>query len=59
MKDKNLYLVIGQFAMAIGILLNNFFKGNDLISFVVGFLVGLSIVLNIAYALRLRKEKPQ
>ena len=57
MKDKSLYLVIGQFALAISILLNHFAKGSDLISFVVGFLTGLSIVFNIAFFLRWRKEK--
>ena len=57
MKDKNLYLVIGQCALAISILLNHFAKGSDLISFVVGFLTGLSIVFNIAFFFRLRKEK--
>jgi len=57
MKDKNLYLVIGQFALAISILLNQFFKGSDLISFVVGFLAGFSIVLNVTYVFRLKEEK--
>ncbi len=55
--NKHYYLVIGQFAMAISILLNNFIKGSDLISFIVGFLTGLSIVFNIAFAVRLRIER--
>jgi len=57
MKDKNLYLVIGQLALAISILVNHFAKASDLISFIVGFLTGLSIVFNIAFFLRMRKEK--
>ena len=57
MNNKNLYLMIGQFALAISILLNQFAKNSDMISFVIGFLAGLSIVFNIAYGLNMRKEK--
>jgi len=57
MKNKSIYLVIGQLALAISILLNHFGKGSDLISFIIGFLTGLSIVFNIAFGLGLRKDK--
>jgi hypothetical protein len=57
MKDKKLYLVIGQFALAISILLNHFAKGSEIISFIIGLLTGLSIVFNITFGLSLRKEK--
>jgi len=57
MKNKNLYLVFGQLALAISILLNHFAKESKMISFIIGFLIGLSIVFNIAFALSLRKNK--
>jgi len=57
MNNKNLYLPFGQFALAAGVLLNIFFKESAPISFISGLLVGLSLVFNIAYLLRLRKEK--
>jgi hypothetical protein len=57
MKNKNLYLVIGQLALAISIILNHFAKDNDIISFLIGLLTGLSIVFNIAYGLKMRKNK--
>jgi len=56
-KNKNLYLVIGQFALAISILLNRFIKDSIPISFIIGLLTGLSIVFNIAFIVSLRKEK--
>ncbi len=57
MNDKKLYLVVGQFALAISILLNHFAKGSDVVSFTIGLLTGLSIVFNITYGLSLRKNK--
>ena len=56
-KNINLFLVIGQFAMAISILLNHFVKDSELISFLIGLLTGLSIVFNIAFIINFRKEK--
>jgi len=57
MKNKNLYLVIGQLALAVSILLNHFGKNSDGISFIIGLLTGLSIVFNITYGLKMRKER--
>jgi len=57
MKNRNPYFLTGQFAMAIGVLLNIFFKTSEPISFVSGFFIGLSLVFNIAFYLSLRKEK--
>jgi len=57
MKNKNIFLVIGQIALAISILLNHFAKDSTPISFVIGLLTGLSIVFNISYALNMRKGK--
>jgi hypothetical protein len=57
MKNKSIYLVVGQLALAISILLNHFAKGSELISFIIGLLTGLSIVFNIKYGLSLRRDK--
>ena len=57
MKNRNIYLVVGQISLAISILLNHFAKGTNLISFIIGMLTGLSIVFNIAYGLSLLKGK--
>jgi ABC-type uncharacterized transport system permease subunit len=57
MKNKNIFLVIGQIALAISILLNHFAKDSTLISFSIGLLTGLSIVFNISYALNMRQLK--
>jgi len=57
MKNKNIYLVVGQFALAISIILNHFVKDSELISFIIGLFTGLSIVFNIAFVLILRKDK--
>jgi hypothetical protein len=57
LKNKNLYLAIGQFALAISILLNRFLKDSMPISFIIGLLTGLSIVFNIAFIVSYRKDK--
>jgi hypothetical protein len=56
MKNINLYLVAGQFALAISILLNHFVKESELISFLIGLLTGLSVVFNLFFILKWRKE---
>lgn len=56
-RNKNLFLVIGQFSMAISILLNHFVEESGPISFIIGLLTGLSIVFNIAFIVLFRKEK--
>ena len=55
-KNKNFLLVVGQFSLAGCILLNNFIKDNNAVSFIVGLLAGLSIVMNIAYLIKYRKN---
>jgi hypothetical protein len=57
MKYKNLYFLIGQFSMAGGVLFNIYSKGSSTISLVSDFLIGLSLVFNIAFAVSSRKEK--
>ena len=54
-KNKNIFFVIGQFSLAACILLNNFIKDNNTVSFIVGLLAGLSIVMNIAYLIKFKK----
>jgi hypothetical protein len=56
-RNKNLYLAIGQFALAISILLNRFIGDGVLISFIIGLLTGLSIVFNLAFIIGFHKEK--
>jgi len=56
-KNKNIFLAVGQISMAISILLNHFAKDSGLISFIIGLLTGLSIVFNIAYLVLFRKDK--
>ena len=53
MMNKHINFFIGQFAMALSILINHFAKDSDLVS----FLIGLSIVCNIAFAWSLRKNQ--
>lgn len=56
-KDKNIFFSIGQFSLAISVLLNHFADDGSLVSFVIGFLTGLSIVFSVAYLILFRKEK--
>ena len=55
MKNKTFYLVVGQFSLAIGLILNHFFNENEVISFVIGLLTSLSLVLNTAFLLTYKK----
>jgi hypothetical protein len=54
-KNNNVFLAVGQISMAISILLNHFAKDGALISFLIGFLTGLSIVFNLAFLLFYKK----
>ena len=45
---KKSVLPIGMFMLAAGIILNRFFSENGIGAFCSGFLIGLSIVMNIA-----------
>ncbi len=55
-KNKYTLLAIGQISLAISILLNHFVAESGPISFIIGFLTGLSIVFNIAFMIFFRKE---
>jgi len=55
MKYKNNYFLAGQLSMAAGVLLNMFAKNCESISFISGFLIGLSLVFNVTFYLSLRK----
>jgi gamma-glutamylcyclotransferase (GGCT)/AIG2-like uncharacterized protein YtfP len=57
MKKNSPYFLAGQFSMAIGVLLNIFIKENEPAQFISGFLIGLSLVFNIAFYFRSQKEK--
>jgi len=56
-RNRNIFLAIGQLSMAISILLNHFVEESAPISFIIGLLTGLSIVFNIAFIVLFRKEK--
>jgi len=56
-RNRNIFLAIGQLSMAISILLNHFVEESGPISFIIGLLTGLSIVFNIAFIVLFRKEK--
>jgi hypothetical protein len=56
-KNKNIYIVIGQFALAVSILLNQFMKDSMPVSFLIGLFTGLSIVFNIAFLISYRKDQ--
>jgi hypothetical protein len=56
-KNKNIFFAIGQISLAISILLNHFASDSGLISFLIGFLTGLSIIFNAAYLFLYTKEK--
>jgi len=57
MKNRNLFLVIGQFSLAGSIILDHFVQESPFISFLIGFFIGLSVVANVAFILGLRTEK--
>lgn len=60
LKDETL-LAIGMISMALGILIGRFihfeYSGFSVSAFVEGLFVGLSIVMNLAYLIRLRSKK--
>lgn len=51
-----LSLPIGMISLALGIILNRFLPENELTDFCMGFLLGLSIVLNIYYMIKVAKK---
>jgi len=60
MKNNNLLLIIGQFSMILGFMgfiFNYFFLDHNLvIALLTGIVFGLSIVFNITYLQRKKKE---
>jgi hypothetical protein len=59
MKDENI-LALGMFSVSLGILVGRFlhfeYSGFSVSDFVEGVLVGLSLVLNLTYLIRRRKD---
>ena len=50
MKNKRLLSIpVGILLLAIALILERFFPANDGLDFISGFLIGLSIVLNLKY----------
>ncbi|RPI04203.1 MAG: hypothetical protein EHM64_10670 [Ignavibacteriae bacterium] len=55
-KNKNVFLAVGQLSLAMSILLNHFVNDTGPVSFLIGLFTGLSIVFNAAFIWFLRKE---
>ena len=59
MKDENI-LALGMFSVSLGILVGRFlhfeYSGFSVSDFVEGVLVGLSLVLNLTFLIRRRKD---
>ena len=60
LKDETM-LAIGMISMALGILIGHFvhfeYSGFSVTDFMEGVLVGLSLVMNLAYLIRVRTKK--
>jgi len=60
-KDENILLAVGMFSISLGILIGRFlhfeYSGFAVSDFVEGVLVGLSLVLNLTYLIRMRLKK--
>jgi len=55
---KALTMPVGALLLAIAIMLEKFLPGSNLLDFIEGFLIGLSIVLNLYYVIVVsRKNK--
>jgi len=59
LKDESI-LVIGMISIALGILIGRFlhfeYLGISVTDFIEGVLVGLSLVMNLTYLIRIRKK---
>ena len=59
LKDESI-LAIGMISIALGILIGRFlhfeYSGFSITDFAEGVLIGLSLVMNIAYLVRMRKK---
>ncbi len=47
----------GLLSLAIALLIERFFPSSEGLSFIAGFLFGISLVFNLSYITRLRKAK--
>jgi len=47
----------GLLSLAIALLIERFFPSSEGVSFIAGFLFGISLVFNLSYITRLRKAK--
>ena len=60
-EDENVLLAIGMISLSLGILVGHFlhfeYSGFSVSDFVEGVLVGVSLVLNVTYLVRLRAKK--
>ena len=60
-EDENVLLAIGMISLSLGILVGRFlhfeYSGFSVSDFVEGVLVGVSLVLNVTYLVRLRAKK--
>jgi hypothetical protein len=54
---KEILLSLGMFSLTISIILGNFLPERPLITFLEGIFTGLSLVMNISYLIKNRKEK--
>lgn len=56
-KNNNLLLSIGMFSLVLAILLGRYVGPGRLVNFLEGFFYGLSVVLNMAYLIRISRNK--
>ena len=60
-KDENVLLAVGMISISLGILIGRFlhleYSGFSVSDFVEGVLIGISLVLNLIYLIRMRFKK--
>ncbi len=60
-KNENNLLAVGMFSLSLGILIGRFlhfeYLGFSVTDFVEGVLIGVSLVLNLIYMIRIRSSK--
>jgi hypothetical protein len=60
-KDENVLLAVGMISISLGILVGRFlhfeYSGFSVSDFVEGVLIGVSLVLNLTYLIRMRSRK--
>jgi len=55
-KNKNLLLASGQISLTISFGLKHFLAATQIVDFLCGFTLGLSLVFNIAYLVLVKKQ---